>query len=258
MAQNFREPNARVELTALRTGDGLRARGTAALFTDPTDAHALLVQAALRGPLAPATNGTIEPARPAIDARELNCLSQAVYYEARGESYQGQVAVAEVVVNRTRSSAYPKTICSVVYQGANRSTGCQFTFTCDGSAHRRPRGRAWERAQQVASQVMQGYARPVTQRATHYHTRAVDPVWSSMLVETTRIGTHIFYRFPNATERAALQERRRASRQADDTPAVPPGDEAAAAATDAAQTPAAATTPPAETSASIPPAEVGA
>ncbi|MDX2276210.1 MAG: cell wall hydrolase [Hyphomonadaceae bacterium] len=203
------EPTARVELTAYRTADGLRARGQASLFTNGADTHAMLVQAALRGPLAPLD--TVAPRAPAaqstqqVNARELGCLSQAIYYESRGESYEGQVAVAEVVMNRVRSPAYPNTICGVVYQGSHRVTGCQFSFTCDGSLRARPRGAAWTRAQEIASQVMQGYARPMTQRATHYHTVAVNPVWSSGLVETTRIGSHIFYRFPNRSERATYQ-----------------------------------------------------
>jgi len=203
LAQQLAEPNARVELTAFRTSDGLRARGTASLFESP-DARALMLQAVLRGPTAPSEPAA--PAEPQIDARQHGCLSQAIYFEARGESQQGQVAVAEVIMNRVHSRAYPNTICAVVYQGSQRATGCQFTFTCDGSLNRRPRGRAWTQAQRVATAVMLGYARPVTQHATHYHTTAVNPVWSAGLVETTQIGTHKFYRFPNRAERAHYQE----------------------------------------------------
>jgi hypothetical protein len=200
-----REPAARVELTSFRTSDGLRARGTAALFDSP-DARATMVQAVLRGP----TASIIEQAQPSpeqqINAREHNCLSQAIYYEARSEGYRGQVAVGEVIMNRVRSPAYPKSVCAVVYQGSNRSTGCQFTFTCDGSTAYRPRGRAWSDAQHVATQIMLGYTRPITQRATHYHTTAVNPVWSAGLVETTHIGHHVFYRFPNGAERPIYQQ----------------------------------------------------
>jgi spore germination cell wall hydrolase CwlJ-like protein len=197
------EPNARVELTAFHGGDSLRARGSASLL-ESADARALLVQAVLRGPTNPVERAV--PAEPTIDTREHNCLSQAVYYEARGESQRGQVGVAEVVMNRVRSPYYPKSICAVVYQGSHRATGCQFTFTCDGSLAQRPRGRAWERAQRVATAVMLGYSRQVTQHATHYHTQAVNPVWSAGLVETTTIGTHVFYRMPNRSERAYYQE----------------------------------------------------
>jgi hypothetical protein len=211
LAQQIREPDARVELTAFRTDDGLRARGTASLFESP-DARAMMLQAVLRGPSAPSE--PVAPAEPQIDARQHNCLSQAIYYEARGETQQGQIAVAEVIVNRTRSRHYPGSICGVVYQGSHRSTGCQFTFTCDGSLGHRPRGRAWTQAQRVATAVMMGYSRPMTQGATHYHTTAVNPVWNSGLVETTQIGVHVFYRFPNRSERAYYQEalsRRRGS-----------------------------------------------
>jgi spore germination cell wall hydrolase CwlJ-like protein len=203
LAQQLSEPNARVELTAFRTDDGLRARGTANLL-ESADARAMMLQAVLRGPSAPTELAS--PTEPQIDARQHACLSQAIYYEARGETQQGQTAVAEVIMNRTRSGYYPSTICGVVYQGSHRSTGCQFTFTCDGSLNRRPRGRAWERAQRTATAVMLGYNRPMTQNATHYHTTAVNPVWNSGLVETTQIGVHVFYRFPNRSERAYYQE----------------------------------------------------
>lgn len=230
LAHHLSEPNARVELTAFRTDDGLRARGTASLFESP-DARAMMLQAVLRGPSAPAEQ--TQPAEPAIDARQHNCLSQAIYYEARGETQRGQIAVAEVIMNRVRSPAYPNSICGVVYQGSHRVTGCQFTFTCDGSLNRRPRGRAWSQAQRVATAVMMGYARPMTQNATHYHTTAVNPVWNSGLVQTTQIGVHVFYRFPNRSERAYYQEalaRRRAttgySRRATDD-LIPQADAAA-------------------------------
>lgn len=197
---------ADVQLTAFRTNDGLRARGQATLFENP-DARAMMVQAVLRGPTPsqPAAEPTV-PAQPQVDRRQHDCLSQAIYYEARGESQRGQIAVAEVIMNRVRSGYYPNSICGVVYQGSHRSTGCQFTFTCDGSLNQRPRGRAWDRAQRVATAVMSGYTRPITQGATHYHTHAVNPVWNSGLVETTTVESHVFYRFPNRSERAYYQE----------------------------------------------------
>ena len=220
------EPNAHVELTSFRTGDGLRARGSGTLFEN-ADARAMMVQAVLRGPSTPAER---EQAEAQVDPRQHACLSQAIYYEARGESQRGQVAVAEVVMNRVRSAAYPNSICGVVYQGSHRSMGCQFTFTCDGSLAHRPRGRAWDRAQRVATAVMLGYTRPITQGATHYHTHAVNPIWNSGLVETTEVGSHVFYRFPNRAERATYQEalaRRRSAlgaRRSVDTPLMPAED----------------------------------
>jgi hypothetical protein len=127
---------------------------------------------------------------------ELGCLAEAVYYEARSEGLEGQIAVAEVVMNRLGDPNFPKTICEVVYEGAGRRTGCQFTFTCDGSLRKRPRGAAWERARAVALHVQLGLNKPVTNEATHYHTDYVNPYWSAGMVETVSIGSHIFYRFP--------------------------------------------------------------
>ncbi|MEZ5996513.1 MAG: cell wall hydrolase [Hyphomonadaceae bacterium] len=235
------DPDAHVQLTSLPAADGLRARGTASLFESP-DARAMMIQAVLRGPSDQLTSTPAVPAEPQIDAHQHGCLSQAIYYEARGESQRGQAAVAEVIMNRVRSGRYPNSICAVVYQGSERSTGCQFTFTCDGSLAHRPRGRAWDRAQRVATAVMLGYNRPVTQGATHYHTHAVNPVWNSGLVETTSIGSHVFYRLPNRAERAYYQEalaRRRgvgrAHSQAPDA-LIPEADEAAS---EAVATPAA-------------------
>jgi spore germination cell wall hydrolase CwlJ-like protein len=146
--------------------------------------------------------GHLDAAREA--ARERQCLSEAIYYEARSEGFMGQAAVAEVVLNRTRHRAYPDTVCGVVYQGSERVTGCQFTFTCDGSLASAPYGRGWRRSQLVAEHALMGFAQPMTRRATHYHTTAIDPYWNDSLVRTRRIGTHVFYRFPNRSERQLL------------------------------------------------------
>ncbi|KPP82514.1 MAG: Cell wall hydrolyses involved in spore germination [Oceanicaulis sp. HLUCCA04] len=139
--------------------------------------------------------------------RQQNCLAEAVYYEARGENLSGQMAVAEVVLNRVRHRAYPDDICGVVYQGSERATGCQFSFACDGSTGRAPRGRAWRQSQLVAKHAMLGFAPQVTRSATHFHTASVNPRWSSSLVQTRRIGYHIFYRIPNRAERDLLGDR---------------------------------------------------
>ncbi|MAC90347.1 MAG: spore germination cell wall hydrolase CwlJ-like protein [Maricaulis maris] len=134
---------------------------------------------------------------------QVDCLAQAIYYEARSEGFVGQLAVAQVIMNRVDSRHYPNTICGVVFEGSERTTGCQFTFTCDGSMVREARGRSWRRSQLVAQHAYMGFGRDVTRRATHYHTVAVDPYWNSNLVRTRRIGTHIFYRFATRRERAA-------------------------------------------------------
>lgn len=133
------------------------------------------------------------------EQEEADCLAEAVYYEARSEGATGQMAVAEVVMNRVRDPRFPKTICGVVYQGHYRETGCQFTFTCDGSLYHKPRGEAWDRAKAVAMNVMLGLSKPVTNKATHYHTDYVNPYWKAGMVKTKVIGTHIFYRFPKTT-----------------------------------------------------------
>ncbi|MDP3491866.1 MAG: cell wall hydrolase [Hyphomonadaceae bacterium] len=133
------------------------------------------------------------------EQEEADCLAEAVYYEARSEDTTGQMAVAEVVMNRVRDPRFPKTVCAVVYQGHYRETGCQFTFTCDGSLHNKPRGESWDRAKAVAMNVMLGLSKPVTNKATHYHTDYVNPYWKAGMVETKVLGTHIFYRFPKTT-----------------------------------------------------------
>ena len=139
--------------------------------------------------------------------KQHDCLATAIYYESRSEPVLGQMAVAEVVMNRVHDYRYPNTVCDVVYQGSERTTGCQFSFTCDGAMDRKPRGRLWERAQTVAAYVMMDMNKPLTGAATHYHTNYVDPVWNKHLVHTKTIGTHIFYRFPRGQEWNDIKER---------------------------------------------------
>ncbi|MEE9347472.1 MAG: cell wall hydrolase [Robiginitomaculum sp.] len=136
-------------------------------------------------------------------SEDASCLARAVYYEARSETLAGQKAVAEVILNRVGSKHFPDTICGVVYQGSARKTGCQFSFTCDGSLDKSPRGKAWERSQTLATHMMIGAYRPMTARATHYHTTAIDPKWASKLKPTRTIGSHAFYKFKTRRELAA-------------------------------------------------------
>jgi spore germination cell wall hydrolase CwlJ-like protein len=128
-------------------------------------------------------------------ARALRCLTQAVYYEAGREPADGQAAVAQTVLNRVRHPAYPKSVCAVVFQGSARSTGCQFTFTCDGSLAWAPEPDLWGRAQAVASRALQGFVFKPVGPATHYHADYVAPYWAPTLVKLTRVGAHIFYRW---------------------------------------------------------------
>lgn len=130
--------------------------------------------------------------------RALQCLTAAVYYEAASESDQGQRAVAQVVLNRVAHPSYPNTVCGVVYQGSERSTGCQFSFTCDGSLARVPSRFFWSRAEAVARAALGGYVEVSVGLATHYHTIAVHPYWAPSLVRLTTIGAHRFYRFGGA------------------------------------------------------------
>jgi hypothetical protein len=133
---------------------------------------------------------------PEMFERSLQCLSEAVYYEARSESEEGQRAVAQVVLNRVRHPAYPSSVCGVVYQGSERVTGCQFSFTCDGSMGRGIEPYAWERARRIAEAALRGNVYRPVGLATNYHTTAISPYWAPSLVQQAVIGAHIFYRRP--------------------------------------------------------------
>lgn len=133
----------------------------------------------------------------AEDSREraVDCLAAAVYYEA-GDDAVGEKAVAQVIINRARHPAFPKTICGVVFQGFERSTGCQFTFTCDGAMLRyTPTAAAWERARYVARSALTGSVYKPVGHATHYHTDWVVPYWSASLEKITEVHTHLFFRW---------------------------------------------------------------
>ncbi|ABS62353.1 cell wall hydrolase SleB [Parvibaculum lavamentivorans DS-1] len=127
---------------------------------------------------------------------ERRCLAVGIYFEARGESTEGQLAVARVILNRVGSANYPDSICGVVYQGASRSTGCQFSFTCDGKLSKVPNERrAWAKARRTAQYVTMGRdADPTLAPAMFYHADYVQPYWASGMVEVKKIGRHIFYR----------------------------------------------------------------
>jgi N-acetylmuramoyl-L-alanine amidase len=125
-------------------------------------------------------------------ARQVRCLAEAVYYEAKGEPIRGQQAVAEVVANRVASRAYPNTFCGVVYQRSARV--CQFSWAC--SSRRAPSGLQWQRANEIAERVIDGWRPGVAVGATHFHATFVSPSWSRVYRRVTSIGGHIFYR-PN-------------------------------------------------------------
>jgi spore germination cell wall hydrolase CwlJ-like protein len=144
-------------------------------------------------------------------ARALECLTAAIYYEAAIEPLDGQRAVAQVVLNRVRHPAYPRSVCGVVFQGAERRTGCQFSFTCDGSMRRTPSAAGWARARQVAQEALAGKVYAPVGWATHYHTNWVVPYWSSSLVKAANVGTHIFYRWTGGWGRPGAFRRNPAS-----------------------------------------------
>lgn len=126
-------------------------------------------------------------------ARATDCLAAASYYEA-GNDERGQRAVIQVVLNRVRNPAYPASVCGVVFQGAERTTGCQFTFTCDGSmARRRPSPTAWAQARRLARDGLDGYSDATVGHATHFHTDWVHPRWSQTLDKIAAVRTHLFF-----------------------------------------------------------------
>jgi hypothetical protein len=129
--------------------------------------------------------------------RALICLAQAIYYEAAGEGEDGERAVAQVVLNRMRHPGYPASVCGVVYQGTDRGTGCQFTFTCDGSLLRTPVASLWARARKIAEQALDGKVFAPVGHATHYHADYALPYWADSLDKSVQIGRHIFYRLPS-------------------------------------------------------------
>jgi spore germination cell wall hydrolase CwlJ-like protein len=163
-----------------------------------TGEEAIKINAAL-----PFATAQIIAARPffgvATDAsvqnRALTCMTQAVYYEAGFEPEAGKRAVAQVVLNRMRHPAFPKSVCGVVYDGSQKRV-CQFSFTCDGSLFRAPAPAAWATAEAIAREALNGRIEPAVGYATHYHANYVSPYWAPKLTKLAQIGAHIFYRWP--------------------------------------------------------------
>ncbi len=161
---------------------------------------AIAISAAMLAGSAQAQNAPAAPASADSAADRLqatSCLALAIGYEAGNEPLAGQQAIAEVILNRVHHAGFPKTVCGVVFQGSERSTGCQFTFTCDGSIARHafaPERFATWRA--VAQSVLDGIVPAQVSGATHYHADYVSPYWAPSLVRVTQLGRHIFYRQP--------------------------------------------------------------
>lgn len=186
-------------LSAAREASLIEATtGDAAVEMDAVGDRAKMINAAL-----PFASGPVLAARPFAAAgsdtdqrRALLCLTQAVYYEAGFEPLEGRRAVAQVVLNRMRHPAFPKSICGVVYQNNGRI--CQFTFVCDGALYRRPAAAAWQSAEAVARAALAGYVERAVGSATHYHANYVAPKWAPLLAKVSQLGQHIFYRWPGS------------------------------------------------------------
>lgn len=148
-----------------------------------------------------ASAGQIEYTRSFLDSlpkakggKSLECLSEALYFEARGETVKGQFAVAEVILNRVDSSRYPDSVCGVINQGTGRKFACQFTYTCDGRKEVITEPVVYQRLRKIAKLMLNDTPKSLTKGATHYHTKSVNPKWSRVFPRTTTIGVHHFYR----------------------------------------------------------------
>lgn len=126
---------------------------------------------------------------------EWQCLTEALYFEARGEDLVGQVAVAEVILNRKAHKRFPKSVCGVINQGAKRKTGCQFSYKCDGRKEIFYEREAYETVGKLAQMMLEGTPSNLTKGATFYHTKAVSPSWSRKLKNTAVIGAHLFFSY---------------------------------------------------------------
>jgi spore germination cell wall hydrolase CwlJ-like protein len=130
----------------------------------------------------------------AEEVAQEHCLAQAIYYEARGEQLQGQIAVAEVILNRVASKSYPNSVCGVVFQNQQVRNACQFSFACDGKSDNPPSGTSWLQSRLLAQYQIRDPNLDLTDAATHYHADYVSPSWAGRLHKTVKIGRHVFYR----------------------------------------------------------------
>ncbi|MGZ8347599.1 MAG: cell wall hydrolase [Allosphingosinicella sp.] len=204
--RGFTSPTERADLSS---PTAVRLRRTAASMSAtqlkqiaPTDALAWNARIPVSSLANPPARPFVLTGSAADRQRSLECLTAAIYYEAATEPLDGQRGVAQVVLNRVRHPAYPSTVCGVVFEGALRSTGCQFSFTCDGSLRRAPMDSLWQRARGVAEAALDGHVYAPVGWATHYHANYVVPYWASSLVKSANIGAHIFYRWRGGWGRA--------------------------------------------------------
>ena len=172
------------------------------LGSDEDAANSALSNAAQNGPrsvdlgaqaVAGFTIEVLDSMPTATGDRSWQCLTEALYFEARSETLEGQFAVGEVILNRVDSRKFPNSVCGVVTQGAHRLHACQFSYNCDGKAEHFAEARAYARSGKLAKMLLDGRARVLTSGATYYHTSAVNPSWSRSFTITAQIGSHIFY-----------------------------------------------------------------
>ena len=128
--------------------------------------------------------------------KQMSCLAEALYFEARGEPIEGQLAVGEVILNRVEDTRYPSSICKVINQGTGRRFACQFTYTCDGKLETVNERKPYEVALKIAKILMTTHDRKLTRGSTHYHSNYVNPRWSKKFERVAKFGRHIFYRQP--------------------------------------------------------------
>ena len=128
--------------------------------------------------------------------KQMSCLAEALYFEARGEPIKGQLAVGEVILNRVEDTRYPSSICKVINQGTGRRFACQFTYTCDGKLETVHERKPYETALKIAKILMTTHNRKLTRGSTHYHSNYVNPKWSKKFERVAKFGRHIFYRQP--------------------------------------------------------------
>ncbi len=200
-------------------------------FDDARRINALIPAASI---LNPPAQPFVLHASAADHAQAEQCLAQAVYFEAGNQSAAGQAAVAQTVLNRLRHPAYPKSVCGVVYQGSSLKTGCQFSFTCDGSLNRPLLSSVWAGARAVAARALNGYVMPAVGEATYYHADYVQPYWAASLVKIGQIGAHIFYRWTGPWGQPDAFTGRYAGHEAHLEPAVLTGGDSRVARLDAA------------------------
>ncbi|RBI86974.1 cell wall hydrolase [Rhodosalinus halophilus] len=189
---------AAAELSADPAGHILRTE-RAALDSVSRDRLQRLVEAPseARGATSVSYDRSWLASQPVVEGgSEWECLAEALYFEARGESVRGQFAVAEVILNRVESAIFPDTVCGVINQGTGKRYQCQFTYTCDGVAETIHEPRAWTQVGKVARAMLNGAPRALTKGATHYHTKHVSPRWARVYPRTATIGVHHFYRKP--------------------------------------------------------------